>query len=229
MTDIPISTPSPTQPPKLSRLAASAPPVQRALYPHTSPSLISPVPRRRGGIIIAESALDRPVLGSSPVAEADKGKAPVTKCKEMDPYVADYDSDDSDEDSFQRALNAIQNMGRDIGSSSQVHPTPPVSSHPPAGNAPPHNSTSHMTSLSLEIVDVPHSPSALPLDGSPPLSPTNPVTSPPSDDDSELIQDIMDRVVDTEPLMARTKRLQAQKEKSTKKSKPDKKKPPPTV
>lgn len=112
-------------------VSESAPPVQRSLYsssPAHTPSLRSPIaPRRRGGVTIIEPPpLQAPLVGASP--SVGKGKQTLQGCKSDIPDIADYDSDDSDEESFQRALNAIHNGGREVGSSSGITPT---SSDPP--------------------------------------------------------------------------------------------------
>lgn len=64
--------------------------------------------------MISDTLAPRPVLGPSPLPK-EKGKQPLEGCKTLDPTVADYDSDDSDEESFERALYAINNMGREAG------------------------------------------------------------------------------------------------------------------
>lgn len=130
MAEAPSAFPSPHN----SRSSASAPLVLRGVaQTGPSPNLLSPLPRRRGGIVIGEEPT-RPILGDSPPPKSQgKGKAPVT-CKPPYPEVNDYDSDESDEDSFQRALNAINNMHRGAGSTSGVsthnHHPPPPPHHP---------------------------------------------------------------------------------------------------
>lgn len=174
---------------------------------HPSPNLRSPYRNRRGIVINDTQPLIQPVLGSSPVK--GKGKISATSCKSFDPMIEDYDSDESDEDSFQRALDAIHHMEQGIGSTSQTAPPPPPPPHssqpaphdlesPPASN---HGATSPQDSTLL-----------------PPVTPTVPDTSDlPIDSEDEFIADIFDKIIDEEPLMKRATRLQAQKDNSLKK------------
>lgn len=212
-----------------SRSSASAPPLHRT-FSTSNPQLVSlALPRRRGGIVIEENPIPRPVVGSTPVTK-DKGKKPVSGCKNLEPTVNDYDSDESDEGSFERALNAINGLGRDAGSSSGVEHASGPSNPPTSSTTPPYHQKSDQHSLPLleqaqwqtSHSGFPHDserghPSEIPITGSetPPNNPLSleqhiqlpPLT--PSDTDSEPIANIVARIIDEEPLSARAHRLQA--------------------
>lgn len=199
--------------------------------PSHTPALAFPYnPRRRGGIVIADTPVTRPVLGDSPLPQG-KGKKILSGCKPLDPTVQDYDSDDSDEGSFERALNAIHNIGREVGSSSGVTPLPgaappPSSSHPLFRQ----NAAGRSIELHYDLQDMANwqPPSTLSdNDSSVPPAPgiqQQPVTptshtehlsdhpaEPDPDSENEIIADIVDRLIDAEPLSTRAKRLQAKK------------------
>ena len=80
--------------------------------------------------MISDSPAPRPVLAPSLPKEKGKNHASLT----LDPTVADYDSDDSDEGSFERALYAINTMGREAGSTSGI--TPGSAPQPPSHTSP---------------------------------------------------------------------------------------------
>lgn len=150
--------------------------------------------------------MPKPTVGTSPPESKGKGKAPATCKPPEDPLIHDYDSDDSDDGSFQRAFDTIHNMEKGVASISSIanpNPLPSSNSH----QTPP-------TSDSESMVVFPG-----PTSHSDPVTPvvTEQATqSPVSDNDSELIVDIMERLYDEESLMSRIRRLQAKKSTSKK-------------
>lgn len=182
--------------------AASAPPVNR--IPVHTPSLRSPIPPTRGrGIHISDSP-SRPVIGTSPPEE--KGKAPLHKCRPEEPFIHDYDSDDSDEDSFQRALSAINNMEFGIGTSGNGASHTPPPHLPSHTQAPPPHDTDSVPSSGINQLTLAPPPVTL-VAGEYPNHQS-------CDSDNEPIANIIDRLIDEEPLMLRAAKLHAQKLKS---------------
>lgn len=236
-----VDSPSPPAPPRPTRISTSAPPVQRLLShgpPIHTPNLTSPaLPRRRGGVIISDnpSPSPRPTLGASP---SDKGKALASGCNPKIPTddIHDYD-DESDDDSFQRALAAVYKMETGGGSTSGVQPpTPPP---PPSSQTQPHSSKKqndlylqHVISDSatadfLKPSEITHSVPLTPVaqdsastrytHPSEPINPASPLitSEKATDSDSEPIQNIIDEVFDAVPLSVRAKRLQKAKSKNS--------------
>lgn len=158
----------------------------------------SPQPPRQRGILISEpSSTIRPALGESP--PAGKGKKPLLpkpRCGAEFTHPDDgYETSDSDEDSFQNALNAILYMDKGRGSTSGAGPVDQPNTNPPP-NADPNQP---VDSDEESVVNPP--------------SPFHFESAQDSPSENELIADLIDNIIDEEPLSVRAKRLQVQKEK----------------
>lgn len=76
--------------------------------------------------------MPKPTVGTSPLENKGKDKAPATCKPPEDPLIHDYDSDNSDDGSFQRALDIIHNMEKGAASISGIanpNPIPSSNSH----------------------------------------------------------------------------------------------------
>lgn len=161
----------------------------------------SPQPPRQRGIVFTEpSSITLPVLGHSPTG---KGKATLPSCAAEGKHPQGYETDDSDsdEDSFQNALNAIYQREGGVASSTtnpSSHSTEP--SHPPLSN-------DKMVSDidSSKLADTMPTPTILEH----PLSPAS------DSDSSILLADLIHDIRDEEPLPVRAKKLQAKKKNSS--------------
>lgn len=182
----PHNTQGPVPPPAQPRLGLHGP---------------SPQPPRQRGVVLSEpSPLLKPVLGHSPVG---KGKAPLPSCSAEGKQAQGYETDDSDsdEDSFQNALNAIYQLERGAASTSTTQ-----TSH----SAGPSQTTSLKEGMVSDI------DSAMMADAiSTPVPLAHPISTASDSDSSSRVADIIDGLLDADPLSARAKKIQAKKKHSS--------------
>lgn len=149
----------------------------------------SPQPPRNRGISLNEpSPISKPILGHSP--KKGKGKNPLPSCtQENDNLLDGHETSDSDEDSFQHALEAIYKLEKGFGSTSGGTSTAP---DPPPTN--PDQEEPKDATLDSELVV--NSNATL-------------------DSENELMADLSDTILDVEPISVRAQRLQIRKDKNS--------------